>query len=136
MPEDLQELKSFVSDQITKLQDKLRPSFSTFGPDEDEIREDTYSRGELWAYKQILSELDTRLARIQHEANIDEVATEVSYSMEPDDDLISVKVREGIYEYVKQELSCWHNRDLDWLYDKGRKIAAKYMYEKVGGSNG
>jgi hypothetical protein len=133
MPEHLQELKKIISDNIATLQEKVRPRFSTFGPDEDEVRENTCARGELWAYKQILSEIDKRLARIQHESNVDEVATEISYEMEHNDDPISVKVREGVYIHVQKELLYWHNRNLDWLYDKGRKIAAKYMYDKTGG---
>jgi len=30
-------------------------------------------------------------------------------------------------------LLTWPHRDLNWKYDKGRKVAAKYMYGQIDG---
>ena len=128
---ELSELKKYVTDQMACVKAK-QPSPIQGEPDSYDY---SHAAGELWAFKQVLNEIERSLAKIQHEADADEVACEVSYEMEPDEDALSVRVRQGIFDHVKAELLTWPNRDLNWKYEKGRRIAAKFMYNKVGGDD-
>ena len=130
MPDkQLSKLKKYVTDRIACLKDKLPDPVQG----EPALYDEGHVNGELWAFKQILNEIEKVQAQLQHELDADEVAYEVSYAMEPDEDPVSVRVRQGIYEHVKTELLTWRNRDLNWKYEKGRRVAAKYMYDSVGG---
>jgi hypothetical protein len=130
MPEEkIKKLKKYVTGRMECLKDKLPDPVQG----EPALYDEGHINGELWAFKQMVNEIDKVLRQLQHERDVDEVACEISYEMEPGDDALSVRVRQGIDEHIKKELSLWPNRDLNWKYEKGRRVAAKYMYDKMGG---
>lgn len=131
MPEDLSKLKKYVTDRMVDVKDK-----QSKGPQgEPATYDEGYINGELWGFEQILHQIKKIQARLQHEADCDEVACEVSYEIEPGEDALSVRVRKGVFDHIKEELLTWRYKNLNWKYDKGRKIAAEYMYDRTGGDN-
>jgi hypothetical protein len=130
MPEkELSKLKKYINDRILCLKDK---KFS--GPQGERATYDEgHINGELLAFEQMLHEIEKRERFLRWAAEIDEVACELSYELEPDADAISIRIRQGLYEHIKAELQGYFHTSRDFKWRRARSVAAKYMYDRTGG---
>ena len=129
--EILTKLKKYVTEQIECAKLK-RPEPIQGEPDSYEY---VHSTGELHAYREVLHEVERREQLGKWATEVDYVACEVSYEYIRSN-LASVgktELRNDLQEYIKKELQGFFHMSLKFKWEKARREAAKYMYNRAGG---